>query len=64
MLKILIAAVFLAMLTSLLMGAGYLIRDDSQSKRLLTSLKIRVSLATLLIVLLLYGFYVGDLGQA
>nr|WP_298415304.1 DUF2909 family protein [uncultured Halomonas sp.] len=64
MLKILIAAVFLAMLTSLLMGAGYLIRDDSQSKRLLTSLKIRVSLATLLILLLLYGFYVGDLGQA
>ncbi|WP_227369610.1 DUF2909 family protein [Halomonas sp. M20] len=63
MLKILIAAVFLAMLTSLLMGAGYLIHDDSQSRRLLTSLKIRVSLATLLILLLLYGFYVGDLGQ-
>ncbi|WP_048306620.1 DUF2909 family protein [Halomonas sp. PR-M31] len=64
MLKILIAAVFLAMLTSLLMGAGYLIRDDSQSKRLLTSLKIRVSLAAVLIALLLYGFYVGDLGSA
>lgn len=63
MLKILIAAVFLAMLTSLLMGAGYLIRDDSQSKRLLTSLKIRVSLAALLIALLLYGFYIGELGQ-
>ncbi|MGC3872382.1 DUF2909 family protein [Halomonas sp. GXIMD04776] len=63
MLKVLIAAVFLAMLTSLLMGAGYLIKDDSQSKRLLTSLKIRVSLATLLIALLLYGFYVGELGH-
>ncbi|MEC9483599.1 MAG: DUF2909 family protein [Halomonas sp.] len=63
MLKVLIALVFLAMLTSLLVGAGFLIRDDSQSRRLLTSLKLRVSLATLLIALLLYGFYVGDLGQ-
>ncbi|SHE89436.1 Protein of unknown function [Modicisalibacter ilicicola DSM 19980] len=63
MLKVLIAAVFLAMLTSLLMGAGYLIRDDSRSRRLLTSLKVRVSLASLLIALLLYGFYVGDLGR-
>lgn len=62
MLKALIAIVFLAMLGSLLAGAGFLLHDDSQSRRLLTSLKVRVSLAALLVVLLLYGFYAGGLG--
>lgn len=61
MLKFLIALVFLAMLTSLLVGAGFLIRDDSRSRRLLTSLKVRISLGVLLILLLLYGFYFGGL---
>lgn len=64
MLKALIALVFLAMLTSLLVGAGFLLRDDSQSRRLLISLKVRVTLAALLIALLLYGFYIGELGSA
>lgn len=62
MFEALIAIVFLAMLASLLIGAGFLLRDDSQSRRLLTSLKVRVVLAALLIALLLYGFYVGELG--
>lgn len=61
MLKFLIALVFLAMLTSLLVGAGFLIRDDSRSRRLLASLKVRISLGVLLILLLLYGFYFGGL---
>lgn len=64
MLKVLIALVFIAMLTSLLAGAGFLLSDNSQSRRLLTSLKIRVALAALLIILLLYGFYAGGLGHA
>jgi hypothetical protein len=63
MLKVLIAIVFLAMLGSLMAGAGFLLHDSSQSRRLLTSLKVRVGLAALLVVLLLYGFYVGDLGN-
>ena len=61
MIKVLIAAVFLAMLTSLLVGAGFLLRDDSRSRRLLTSLKVRVTLAAVLVALLVYGFYFGDL---
>lgn len=63
MIKALIAVVFLAMLTSLLVGAGFLLRDDSRSRRLLTSLKIRVTLAVVLVTLLVYGFYFGNLAN-
>lgn len=62
LLKILIAVVFAAMLASLAAGAGFLLKDGSQSRRLLTSLKIRVSLATLMLILLSYGFLSGHLG--
>ncbi|MDR5905950.1 MULTISPECIES: DUF2909 family protein [Halomonadaceae] len=61
MLKALIALTFLTMLASLAAGAGFLLRDHGSSRRLLTSLKLRVSMAGLLIVLLGYGFYIGDL---
>lgn len=63
MLKALIAFVFLAMLGSLLVGAGFLLHDDSRSRRLLTSLKVRVALAALLLALLLYGFHAGSLAS-
>lgn len=63
-LKTLIAVLFLAMLASLAAGVGFLLRDDSQSRRLLISLKVRVTLAALLIALLFYGFYFGGLGEA
>ncbi|MCL7939001.1 DUF2909 domain-containing protein [Halomonas sp. ATCH28] len=62
LLKILIALVFLAMVTSLAVGAGFLIRDGSHSRRVLVSLKVRVALAATLLALLGYGFYLGDLG--
>lgn len=62
LLKILIALVFLAMVASLGAGAGFLIRDGSQSRRLLTSLKLRVALGATLLALLFYGFYLGELG--
>lgn len=61
LLKTLIAVVFIAMLASLAAGAGFLLKDDSQSRRLLTSLKIRVCLAALLVALLAYGFIGGPL---
>ncbi|RCV86644.1 DUF2909 domain-containing protein [Billgrantia montanilacus] len=64
LLKTLIAVVFLAMVTSLAAGVGFLLRDDSQSRRLLVSLKIRVTLAAVLIALLFYGFYFGELAAA
>lgn len=63
LLKILIACVFLAMVTSLAAGAGFLIKDGGRSRRVLISLKLRVALAALLLALLVYGFYFGDLGH-
>ncbi|MDR5865699.1 DUF2909 family protein [Halomonas koreensis] len=62
LLKTSIALVFLAMVASLAAGAGFLIRDGGRSRRVLTSLKLRVLLAALLMALLAYGFYLGDLG--
>ncbi|ATJ82919.1 DUF2909 domain-containing protein [Halomonas beimenensis] len=62
LLKILIALVFLAMVASLAAGAGFLIKDAGRSRRVLVSLKWRVAMAALLMALLTYGFYFGDLG--
>lgn len=62
LLKIMIALVFLAMVTSLAAGAGFLLRDGGRSRRVLVSLKLRVGLAALLLALLFFGFYLGDLG--
>ncbi|AXY41381.1 DUF2909 family protein [Halomonas sp. JS92-SW72] len=61
LLKVLIALVFLAMLASLAAGAGFLLRDEAASRRLLVSLKLRVALAATLLGLLVYGFYAGGL---
>ncbi|MDR5874773.1 DUF2909 domain-containing protein [Vreelandella gomseomensis] len=61
LLKSLIIIVFIAMLLSLAVGAGYLLRDDTSSKRLLTSLKWRIGFAILLLVLISYGFLSGQL---
>lgn len=63
MLKALITLVFVCMVASLAAGAGFLLRDQGRSRRLLISLKLRVSLAVLLFVLLAYGFYFGDLAS-
>jgi len=63
LLKTLIAAVFMAIVVSLAAGAGFLLRDDTRSRRLLLSLKIRITLTVLLLALLLYGFFLGSLGD-
>lgn len=63
LLKPLIAFVFLAMVASLAAGAGFLIKDGGRSRRVLVSLKLRVGLAALLMTLLVYGFYIGDLAS-
>ncbi|QTF91195.1 DUF2909 family protein [Halomonas sp. BM-2019] len=62
LLKVLIALVFLTMVSSLAAGAGFLLRDGQASRRLLISLKVRVTLAATLLALLFYGFYAGNLG--
>jgi hypothetical protein len=54
--KLIILLTFACMLLSLLAGAGFLLRDTSQSLRLLRSLTTRVILAALLVAELLIWF--------
>lgn len=61
-LKLFIALVFMGMVVSLAAGAGFLLRDDSTSRRLITSLKWRIALACVLMILLIFGFLSGELG--
>ncbi|GGC85670.1 DUF2909 family protein [Vreelandella lutescens] len=61
-LKLLIALVFIGMVASLAAGAGFLLHDDSASRRLITSLKWRIALGCVLMGLLLFGFLSGKLG--
>ena len=61
-LQLLIAAVFIAMVISLAVGAVFLIRDNVSSRRLLLSLKWRIGLACLLMALIIFGYWSGQLG--
>ncbi|CAD5257311.1 MULTISPECIES: DUF2909 family protein [Halomonadaceae] len=61
-LQLLIAAVFIAMVISLAVGAIFLIRDNVSSRRLLLSLKWRIGLACLLMALIIFGYWSGQLG--
>jgi hypothetical protein len=63
LLKTLIILVFVSMVVSLAIGAGFLVRDGGRSRRVLTSLKFRVVLGALLFGLLAYGFLIGGLGS-
>lgn len=60
-LKIIILVLLIAMVISLFGGLGFLLRDARipQSRRLYYALGIRIALALLLIVCLLYGFSSG-----
>ncbi|PCF97730.1 DUF2909 family protein [Vreelandella nigrificans] len=61
-LQLLIILVFIGILASLAIGAGFLLRDSAKSKRLLVSLKWRIGLTCLLMALLVFGFWSGELG--
>ena len=61
MIKIVIIIVLLLALISLASGFFFLMKDGTKSTRLLTSLKYRVSLIILLILLVTYGFWSGQL---
>lgn len=50
-----------ATITSLFSGLFFLIKDDSQSTRLIKALTLRVILAALTLALIAWGFYSGQL---
>ena len=61
MLKAAIALMLIATVASLFSGLFFLVKDDDNSTRLLTALKIRVSLAAITLALVAWGFYSGQL---
>ena len=64
MLKVLIIVLVLAMVASLFSGFVFLFKDVGKpdSRRTLYALGIRVSIAILLLVVIGYGLYTGQLG--
>jgi hypothetical protein len=61
MIKLLIITLFILALVGLACGFFFLLKDPKSSTRLLTSLKFRVSFCLLLILVLIYGFWSGEL---
>ncbi|MGC5701601.1 twin transmembrane helix small protein [Pseudomonas sp. NFXW11] len=61
MLKAAIVLMLIATVVSLFSGLFFLVKDDSQSKRLLTALSIRVALAAITVGLIAWGFFSGQL---
>lgn len=57
--KLILLIVLAAVITSLLSGLVFLVRDGKGSTRVLTALKIRVALSALLIGLLVLSWYMG-----
>ena len=64
LLKTIIVVLFIAVLISLFSGLNFLVKDlGSSKKRLLYSLGVRVSLASLLLATIIYGAYTGQLNS-
>lgn len=60
-LKALLLILFLAVILSLFCSLFFLIRDQGQSHRSVNSLFLRVTFSILIIIVLLYGFYTGEI---
>lgn len=63
MLKVIIVILLIGVVISLFSGLVFLFKDTDRndSKRTLYALGIRVTLASLLLVTIFYGFYTGQL---
>jgi len=57
--KIYIAILFLSIGASLIASGFFLVKDDSRSKRMVTTLTFRIALSVLLFVSLFVGFRFG-----
>jgi hypothetical protein len=57
--KIIIVVLLLGIVVSLFSGLAFLIKDDSQKRRTLTALKVRVALSIALLVFLALAFTNG-----
>jgi len=57
--KLIVFALLAAIIISLGSGLFYLSRDESDSRKVLTALKIRVALSAVLILFLVVSYYMG-----
>ena len=62
MLKFIIAVLALTMLVSLFSSAFFLLKDKGNTVRAIYSLRVRVTIAMLLLVTIGYGLFTGQLG--
>ena len=63
MLKVIIVVLLLAIVASLFSGAVFFFKDQGSTKRTLYALGVRITLAILLIITILYGVMTGQLGM-
>jgi hypothetical protein len=61
MLKVIIAVLLVAIILSLGSGAVFFFKDQGKGKRTLYALGLRVTLAVLLVICLVYGVMTGQL---
>lgn len=61
MLKAAIVVLLIATVISLFSGLFFLVKDDSNSNRLVIALSVRVALAAITVGLIAWGFYSGQL---
>lgn len=61
--KVIIVLLFIALLLSLFSGYVFLLKDKGTTRRTWNSLSVRLVLAALLMGLLIYGVYTGQLGS-
>ncbi|MGB0220719.1 MAG: twin transmembrane helix small protein [Sinimarinibacterium flocculans] len=57
--KIIIVGLLLAIVASLFTSMSFLIRDDSERRRTLTALKIRIALSITLVLFVLLSWHMG-----
>ncbi|NCF72306.1 MAG: twin transmembrane helix small protein [Gammaproteobacteria bacterium] len=57
--KLIVFALLAAIIISLGSGLFFLSRDESDSRKVLTALKIRVALSAILILFLVVSYYMG-----
>jgi hypothetical protein len=62
--KLVVLLILAAILVSLGSGLWFLAKDDQGSTRMLTALKIRVALSTVLIGFLVVGYFQGWISTA
>ncbi len=60
-LKLLLLVLFAAVVLSLFSGLFFLIKDQGKTQRTVNSLFFRVVFSVLIILVLIYGFYTGQL---